>query len=167
MDSQLDLFGGSCGSKCQPSLTPETMHSAVSWADWSERTPPSSVHTNKDAGRVQVWLPDPRAGSLGAFSTVDIGDSHSRAHECSLSAVLETGPIPRQYYLSAKAARGIIHRMRKKIDKDDPNSPRALDPKRLPPWKLWSDLCLAISLAETPRSPLMDTLEPYLRDLGR
>ena len=39
---------------------------------------------------------------------------HSAASVCSLSAILETGDVPRRYYLSAKACRGILRRAAKR-----------------------------------------------------
>ncbi len=36
------------------------------------------------------------------------------ASVCSLSDVLETGPVPQKYYLSARAARGILRRAEKR-----------------------------------------------------
>lgn len=40
--------------------------------------------------------------------------SHSDGAVCSLSDILETGDVPRQYYLSALACRGILRRAEKR-----------------------------------------------------
>lgn len=42
--------------------------------------------------------------------TATLVPSPSDAGVCSLSAILETGDLPRRYYLSAKACRGILRR---------------------------------------------------------
>lgn len=42
------------------------------------------------------------------------GLSPSGGAVCSLSDVLETGPVPRRYYLSAKACQGILRRAEKR-----------------------------------------------------
>jgi len=65
-------------------------------------------------GRVSVWLPDLSAGRLGGFSTLNISEWPNDAAVCSLSQILETGPIPHKYYLSAKACRGIVRRAEKR-----------------------------------------------------
>jgi hypothetical protein len=45
---------------------------------------------------------------------------------CSLSDILETGDVPRQYYLSAKACRGILRRADKRGKELPPLLARAL-----------------------------------------
>jgi len=49
----------------------------------------------------------------GGFLTLSMPEWHNDAAVCSLSAVLETD-VPRKYYLSAKAARGILRRAEKR-----------------------------------------------------
>jgi len=49
----------------------------------------------------------------GGFLTLSMMEYHSGAAVCSLSEVLETD-VPRKYYLSAKAARGILRRAEKR-----------------------------------------------------
>jgi hypothetical protein len=51
--------------------------------------------------------------SLGACWTLNIGESHSAAAACSLSDILEAG-VPLKYFLSAKAAAGILRRADKR-----------------------------------------------------
>ena len=48
--------------------------------------------------------------SPGESLTLSIGECPSDAVECSLSDILETGDLPRRFYLSGKACRGIIRR---------------------------------------------------------
>lgn len=57
-----------------------------------------------------VWLPGQRERSHGGFSTLNLQDWRNDAAVCSLSSILEPVPIPRQYYLSAKACQGILRR---------------------------------------------------------
>ena len=49
----------------------------------------------------------------GGYSTLSMPEYHSDAAVCSLSDILETD-VPRKYYLSAKAARGILRRAEKR-----------------------------------------------------
>jgi hypothetical protein len=51
--------------------------------------------------------------SLGGCLTLNISDWPSDANVCSLSEVLETD-VPHKYYLSQKAARGILRRAEKR-----------------------------------------------------
>ena len=46
--------------------------------------------------------------------TLNTSAWHSAAVVCSLSDVLETGPLPRRYFLSAKACQGILRRAEKR-----------------------------------------------------
>lgn len=49
-------------------------------------------------------------GSPTAFSMLNGSEFPSDAAVCSLSDVLETGDVPRKFYLSGKACRGILRR---------------------------------------------------------
>ncbi len=110
-----------------------TTPSGVSWADLSAQTMPSyraNAHeagkaTNSGAGtksgrnwsphgQAQVWLPGHGHGRLGGFSTLNMQAWRNDASVCSLSQILETGPIPSRYYLSVKACLGIIRRAAKR-----------------------------------------------------
>lgn len=53
-------------------------------------------------------------GRLGECSTLNSTEWHSAAAVCSLSSTLETGGVPRRYFLSARACAGIIRRARKR-----------------------------------------------------
>ena len=59
-----------------------------------------------------------RPGECLTFSTGEHFDSRSPSHNgdavCSLSDILETGDVPRRYYLTAKACRGILRRADKR-----------------------------------------------------
>lgn len=45
---------------------------------------------------------------------LNISEWPNDAAVCSLSQILETGPIPQKYYLSGQAARGILRRAEKR-----------------------------------------------------
>ncbi|WP_425515955.1 hypothetical protein [Methylomagnum ishizawai] len=49
-------------------------------------------------------------GSPTGFLTLNTSEFPSAAAVCSLSAVLETGDVPRRYFLSATACKGILRR---------------------------------------------------------
>ena len=53
-------------------------------------------------------------GMRGACLTLNLPEFHRDAVVCSLSQILETGPIPEKYYLSPKSARGILRRVEKR-----------------------------------------------------
>ena len=107
---QQDLFGSEFGKMSLASFQTERTPSAVSLALLSATTPPSCRLTAKDGGQTLVWLSDPSREQLGEFSTLNISDSPNDAVACSLSSVLETGPIPSKYFLSAKACLGLLRR---------------------------------------------------------
>lgn len=67
-----------------------------------------------EAGPVQVWLPGHGHGRHGGFSTLNMRAWRNDASVCSLSQILEKGPIPSRYYLSAKACLGILRRAAKR-----------------------------------------------------
>jgi hypothetical protein len=63
-----------------------------------------------------VWLLDPGEPQRGESSTRSISafPSGGDVSLSSLSEVLETGPVPRRYFLSAKACSGILRRAEKR-----------------------------------------------------
>ena len=102
---QLGLFGRTSPACCPPRTTP----SETCWADWSELIPPS---LRADGGQTRAWLLDPDELPRGACSTPSISEwpSAGDVSLCSLAEVLEPGPLPTRYYLSARAALGILRR---------------------------------------------------------
>lgn len=67
-----------------------------------------------DDGQTLVWFPDHGRGPRGGFSTLNISAWPNDASVCSLSSILETGPIPQRFYLSPKACAGILRRAGKR-----------------------------------------------------
>lgn len=108
---QLDAAHPSSSGKMSPefSATPQT-HSDVSWERLSEQMMPCARHLSADGGLTQVWLLVPEAAPRGLLRTLNISDSPNDGGACSLSSILETGPIPQRYYLKERAVRGIIRR---------------------------------------------------------
>ena len=80
------------------------------------RTSPASCRLTED-GRLEVssggWG-NSGMGSPTECWTLNTLEFPSAAAACSLSAILETGDVPRRYFLSAKACQGILHRAAKR-----------------------------------------------------
>jgi len=67
--------------------------------------------------RSRVSWPDFQNSGMGSHTgllTLNILEFHKGAVASSLSDVLETGPVPQRYYLSATACRGILRRAEKR-----------------------------------------------------
>lgn len=91
---------------------------------FSEKTCPAFCQSTAggiglpSSGTWQNW----GMGPPTAFLTLSGSECHKDAGVCSLSDVLETGDVPRKYYLSPKACRGILRR----ADKRGRELPKAL-----------------------------------------
>lgn len=93
--------------------------SSIGPAGWSGRTSPASCRLMED-GRLEPSLEgwgNSGMGSPTAFLTLSLCEwnhtltpSRSGDVVCSLSDILETGDVPRRYFLSAKACAGILRR---------------------------------------------------------
>src|SRR3546814_17977590 len=66
------------------------------------------------SGPVHVWFAGQGHGLHGGFSTLTISEWPNDAAVCSLSQILEKGPIPQRFFLSAKACLGILRRAEKR-----------------------------------------------------
>ena len=74
--------------------------------------PEAAVSCNRqgtDGGTLVACL-DPGAQSHGGCSTPNFSEWPNDAAVCSLWQVLETGAVPRKYFLSVKACAGILRR---------------------------------------------------------
>ena len=85
-------------------------------AGWYGRTCPESCRVAEDLTLVPF---SGRWGSAGMGSpteclTLNFSDYPSDASVCSLSAVLETGDVPRRFFLSQRACAGILRRAGKR-----------------------------------------------------
>jgi hypothetical protein len=131
----LDLMASeTSGGKTSPASSRQmTTPSAVSWARLSEQMTPSYRHQNQApaqsadtgdtarssvdsarGGLTSVWLPGQAVGRHGGFSTLNTSDWPNDAAVCSLSQILEPGPIPQRFYLSPRACAGILRRAEKR-----------------------------------------------------
>ena len=112
----LDLMAcdGPSGRTSPASSAPMTMPSAVSWQRLSAETMPCVSRAESSGGRTKVWLKGHGHGRHGGFSMLNTSDWPNDAAVCSLSSVLEKGPIPQRYYLSARACAGILRRAEKR-----------------------------------------------------
>src|SRR5579883_1216729 len=83
---------------------------------WCGRTCPVSCRLTADA-RLEpssgCWS-NSGMGSPTEFLTLSISEYPSDAVASSLSDILETGELPRRYYLSGRACRGILRRAEKR-----------------------------------------------------
>jgi len=113
--AQPDLFSA-FGKTSPESSAWETTPSAVSWAELSDTMMPS-CRLSGSGGPVSVWLPGHGHGRHGGFSTLNTSASPNDARVSFLWQILEAGPIPLKYFLSAKACSGILRRAaaRKKL----------------------------------------------------
>lgn len=100
--------------KTSPDGSPcETTGSAPSLARLLEGGAPFS--RQGENGSVRVLLLDPDELPRGVCSTLNTSECpNGAAVSSSLPDVLETGPIPSRYYLSAKACAGILRRAEKR-----------------------------------------------------
>ncbi len=83
---------------------------------WYGRTSPVSCHRTEDGILVpssEAWL-NAGMGSPTECLTLNISECHSAAAGSLLSDVLEAGPVPQRFFLSAKASQGIIRRSAKR-----------------------------------------------------
>jgi len=83
---------------------------------WCGRTSPASCRSTTD-GRLEpssgCWS-NSGMGSPTEYLTLDISEYPSDAVASSLSDILETGELPRRYWLSATACQGILRRAEKR-----------------------------------------------------
>ena len=106
----LDLYSGkTCPESSRTGPTP----SATCLRDWLARTMPSCA--SPDGGRTRGLFPDQKGRWPTGFSTPSISVFRSEGAEygfarVTLSEVLETGPVPERYFLSAAACAGILRR---------------------------------------------------------
>ena len=132
-------------TSCLPMLA---LLAAMGPAGWSGKTSPESFRAMPDETLEAFWdcspagtsKPPPEDGrtpesyrasraltaSHGECLTLSSSEFPSDAVVCSLSDVLETGDVPRRFYLSAKACAGILRRAEKRGKELPPQLNRAL-----------------------------------------
>ena len=112
-----------------PSASPDSVRAwmmrAVTWpsfilawltacapAGWFGRTSPVSCRLTED-GRLEPLLEGWQNSGMGGPTeslTLSTSEFPSAAVACSLSDILETGAVPRRFYLSPKACAGLLRR---------------------------------------------------------
>ena len=112
MQTMFDL-DSCCGKTSPESSATKATPSGACLVDWLERT--LRCCPVEADGQTRALLLDPADKSLGAFLTHSISGWHSEGAEygfsrVTLSEVLETGPVPERYFLSAAACAGILRR---------------------------------------------------------
>jgi len=97
---------------CLESSPTKPTHSEI----LSEVFPAKMCRWNRQGenGRTLVLCLDPKEQSRGGSKTPNTTAWPNDASVCSLSQVLETGSIPRRYFLSGKACAGILRRAAKR-----------------------------------------------------
>ena len=115
LDSERDWLTR-VATSCSPILP---LLTAIGPHGWFGRTSPASCHQTED-GILEPYSEgwgNSGMGSPTAFLTLSTSEWTpipaqflSDAGVCSLSDVLETGDVPRRYFLSAKACAGILRR---------------------------------------------------------
>ena len=83
---------------------------------WFGKTSPASCHLTEEKilePSSEGWQ-NSGMGSPTGFLTLNTSEWPSDAAVCSLSDVLETGPVPPRFFLSQKACQGILRRAEKR-----------------------------------------------------
>ena len=97
-------------SRILPSLT------AIGPSGWSGRTSLASCQRTTE-GRWEPFSEGFQNSGMGGPTeawTLSTSDWPSAGSVCSLSAILETGDVPRRFFLSARACQGILRRAAKR-----------------------------------------------------
>lgn len=95
-------------SKTSPDSTPATQGEILQ--RWLVTSLGAPLTFQGRGGKTPELRPAQEGWSSGAVWTVSGVPWRKGASVCSLSQILETGPIDRRYFLSAKACRGILRR---------------------------------------------------------
>jgi len=121
-----DSQPGSYGKTSQESSVPRTTPSERSWVDFAGVMPPSL--NLKTDGAARVWLMDRKESQHGGrwMPNFSAWPNDGSASLCSLSEVLESGPVPTRFFLSPKACAGILRRAAKRGKELPPQLARAL-----------------------------------------
>ena len=97
-------------------------------AGWFGRTSPASCHQTEEGTLVPLsgaWSNSGMASPTESL-TLDTLEWRKDAVVCSLSDTLETGDVPRRFFLSATACKGILRRAEKRGKSLPPQLARAL-----------------------------------------
>lgn len=113
---QLNLFGpgGSCSNKSPESFQPQETLLGVSSLDCLAQMNRLCPAQKTASGEVRVLCLDPNMVWPGGCLMPNFSECPNDAKESSLLDILETGAVPRKYYLSQLACRGILRRAAKR-----------------------------------------------------
>src|SRR5690554_5508163 len=111
---QPELFAVPDGSsgKTSPARSAQTRGEIL--LSWLARWQDASSLSPQTAGDRKAWRWVTPDSSNGPCLTRNGSEWRSSGVACSLSSILETGPIDPRYYLSAKACAGILRRAEKR-----------------------------------------------------
>ena len=105
----------SCFGRMSPEPSPPTKEKTL--REWSEKWLGPISTSQKVSGKKPEWLSAQTGSSSGELLTLNMSEfnhipeqSPSDVDVCSLSLILETGPIDPRYFLSPKACQGILRR---------------------------------------------------------
>ena len=116
------LSGRAPAGRCsKTSLDCSAATGAETLLPWLEKWLGANLTFRQVAGKTPVLLSDRSGSSSGLLWTRNMSEwnhipeqSLSDAGVCSLSEILETGPIDPRYFLSARACAGILRRAEKR-----------------------------------------------------
>ncbi len=111
---QLDIFAEPDGSSGKTYPAHSAATPAQTLVQWLARWQDASSLRPAMAGDKKAWRSVTPGLLNGAYSTRSGSDWRRGASACSLSSILETGPIDRRYYLSVTACAGILRRAEKR-----------------------------------------------------
>jgi len=105
LEKALLTRGATSHSRILPSLH------AIAPSGWSGKTSPASFPTAQALSEPSSvdWQSSGMGGPT-EFLTLNTSAWHSGGAACSLSEVLEAGPVPQRFFLSARACSGILRR---------------------------------------------------------
>ncbi len=107
---QLDIFAGPAGSGGRTSPEPSAATTAEILLWWLVKWQDATSLSPAMAGPAKAWQSVSTGSSNGACWMRSGSDWRSGAAACSLSSILETGPIDARYFLSPTACAGILRR---------------------------------------------------------
>ena len=115
MQHELFAVPDTCCGRTSPEHSPQTADTTL--LAWLEKWLGQTYLYREMDGKTPALVLDAMDSSSGACWTRNMSEwnhipeqSHSDVDVCSLSSILETGKVDRQYYLSQKACAGILRR---------------------------------------------------------
>lgn len=120
---QLDIFAALDSSSGRTSPAPSAATRGATLLKWWERWRGAESMSRQRDGETKAWRWARTDFLNGACLTRNGSEWRSGGVACSLSSMLETGPVERRFFLSPKACAGILRRAEKR-GKDLPEALR-------------------------------------------